>query len=159
MLHITIICLGKLKESYWREAETEYLKRLQTFAKVEIIELKEESFGEKDQPETTKEKEARKIKDALAKAPKGHVIILDETGKSFSSNKFAEKVSTLENQGVSNITFIIGGPLGLTDEIRKKANLLLSLSSFTFTHQMARVFLIEQLYRTFMITAGKKYHY
>ncbi|HLC69540.1 MAG TPA: 23S rRNA (pseudouridine(1915)-N(3))-methyltransferase RlmH [Patescibacteria group bacterium] len=159
MLHITIICLGKLKESYWREAEAEYLKRLQAFAKVEIMELKEESFDEKDGPETIKEKEARKIKDALNKAPKGYIVILDETGKSFSSNKLAEKVSTLENQGVSNITFVIGGPLGLTDEIRKKANLLLSLSSFTFTHQMARVFLIEQLYRTFMINAGKKYHY
>jgi 23S rRNA (pseudouridine1915-N3)-methyltransferase len=159
MLHLTIICLGKLKENYWREAESEYLKRLQPLAKVEIVELKEESFGDKDQPIVVKEKEAEKIKDALNKASKGYLIVMDETGKTLSSNKLAEKISSLSNQGIGHIIFVIGGPLGLSDELRKKADLVLSLSTLTFTHQMARVFLIEQLYRTFMINSGKKYHY
>ncbi|TAN33411.1 23S rRNA (pseudouridine(1915)-N(3))-methyltransferase RlmH [Patescibacteria group bacterium] len=151
-----IICLGKLKESYWREAEAEYLKRLKPFTKIEIRELKEEAFGEKDSPETIKQKEADKILNALPKTD-DFIIALDEHGKQFSSTELAKQLS--QTQTRKNITFIIGGPLGLHSSVRQKADLELSLSPLTFTHQMCRVFLLEQIYRALMINGGRKYHY
>lgn len=157
MRHITIICIGKLKESFWREAEAEYLKRLSSFAKVEIIELKEESFGEKDAPDTVRRREAEKIINALGKKRDHFIIALDEHGKQFSSMDFAQALEA-PTAGPS-ITFVIGGPLGLDKSVLQIAKLKFSLSSLTFTHQMARVFLLEQLYRAFMITNGRKYHY
>ncbi|MFA7654233.1 MAG: 23S rRNA (pseudouridine(1915)-N(3))-methyltransferase RlmH [Candidatus Magasanikbacteria bacterium] len=158
MLHINLICLGKLKESYWREAEAEYLKRLGAFAKIKIIELKEESFDEKDTPEKIKAKEAEKI---LKSVPENsYIIILDSKGKNFSSEQLAGQLaSNLTIQQFNSLTVIIGGPLGLHESIIKIANLKLSLSSLTFTHQMARIILWEQLYRSFMISTGRKYHY
>jgi 23S rRNA (pseudouridine1915-N3)-methyltransferase len=159
MLHITIICLGKLKEKYWRSAEAEYLKRLTPFAKIEIKELKEESFGEKDDPAEVKKREAEKIKKALVGKADGFIIVLDENGFAFPSKEFAEKINSLKDNGTADFVFILGGPLGLSDSILKIADLKLSLSSFTFTHQMARVILLEQIYRAMMINTGKKYHY
>ncbi len=158
MLNIHIITLGKLKESYWREAEAEYLKRLQPYAKIFIHELKEESFGEKDNPEIIKKKEADKIKIELLKIKDSYVVALDEHGKQFNSVQFAQNLSNLSNSN-NSFTFIIGGPLGLDQTIAEIANLKLSLSPFTFTHQMARIFLIEQIYRAVMIQTGRKYHY
>ncbi len=159
MLHLKLICLGKLKESFWREAEAEYLKRLQVFAKIEIVELKEESFDEKTSPEIIKLKEAEKIKSVLDKTKDAFVIILDEHGKQFSSVAFSKHLFELANRGSGEFVFIIGGPLGLDDSILKIANLKLSFSTFTFTHQMIRVFLFEQIYRAMMIEAGRQYHY
>lgn len=159
MLHLKLICLGKLKESFWREAEAEYLKRLQAFAKVEVIELKEESFDEKTSIEIVKFKEAEKIKNALEKMKDPFVIVLDEHGKQFSSVSFSKYLFEAVNRGSGEFVFIIGGPLGLDESILKIANLKLSFSSFTFTHQMMRVFLFEQIYRTMMIEAGRQYHY
>lgn len=159
MLHIKLICLGKLKESFWRDAESEYLKRLQTFAKIEIIELKEESFDEKNSPETIKSKEAEKIKNILEKNNQAFIIALDENGKQFSSKDFSKKIDGLCVNGETEILFIIGGPRGLDRSILQLAKLTLSFSSFTFTHQMIRVFLWEQLYRAFMISNGRQYHY
>ncbi|MDO8499971.1 MAG: 23S rRNA (pseudouridine(1915)-N(3))-methyltransferase RlmH [bacterium] len=156
MLQVHLICLGKLKESFWREAEAEYLKRLSPYAKIQIHELREESFSEKDQPEIIKKKEAEKILSALEKinAP---IIALTETGKQFSSSNFATELNKQSDEG--KICFIIGGPLGLDAQILALAKLKLSLSPMTFTHQMARVFLWEQIYRSFMISGGRKYHY
>lgn len=155
MTRLNLVCLGKLKESYWREAEAEYLKRLQPWAKIEIKELKEESFNEKDRPETVKKKEAEKI---LAALPKGGAIVaLDESGKKMDSVSLAKTIEQYNNQGHINI--IIGGPLGLDESILARADLVLSLSPLTFTHQLARVVLWEQIYRALMISKGKKYHY
>ena len=153
MMHIDLICLGKLKEKFWREAETEYLKRLSAFAKINIHELKEESFSEKDSAEIIKKKEAEKILSVLKKQD-GLIIVLDEHEKQFSSIAFAGQIKP-----AGKLTFIIGGPLGLDESILKTANLKLSLSSMTFTHQMARVFLWEQIYRAMMINNNRKYHY
>lgn len=153
MIHINIIAVGKLKEKFWREGEAEYLKRLSAFAKITIHELKEESFGEKDSPDMIKKKEAEKIISILKKQD-GLIIVLDEHGQQFSSTAFADKIKP-----AGKLTFIIGGPLGLDESILKTANLKLSLSSMTFTHQMARVFLWEQIYRAMMINSGRKYHY
>ncbi len=159
MLHIKLVCLGKLKESFWREAEAEYLKRLQAFAKVEVIELKEESFDDKTSVEIIKSKEAEKIKSVLEKIKDTFVVVLDEHGKQFSSVAFSKYLFETIGSGTGEFVFIIGGPLGLDESILKIANLKLSFSSFTFTHQMIRVFLFEQIYRAMMIEAGRQYHY
>lgn len=159
MLHLNLIVLGKLKEKFWQEAEAEYLKRLQTWAKVNTYELREESFSDKDKPENIKQKEAEKIINTLNKIKDNFVIVLDEHGKSFSSTKFADQLNQLSNQQFNSFTFIIGGPLGLDESILKLANIKLSLSSMTFTHQMARVFLWEQIYRAMTINNGRNYHY
>lgn len=159
MLHINIIVLGKLKEKYWQESEAEYFKRLSAWAKISIHEIKEESFSEKDPAEFIKQKEAKKITGALAKFPNSYLVALDQHGKQFSSLDFSKKINQLAVEHGGNLTFIIGGPLGLDESILKIANLTLSLSAMTFTHQMARVFLSEQIYRAMTIILGKKYHY
>jgi len=159
MLNIHIIVLGKLKESYWREAEAEYLKRLTPYAKIKIHELREESFSEKDKSEMIKAKEAEKIKNELEKIKADFIIALDEQGSQFSSEQFAKKINDLTGQSFKNITFIIGGPLGLDETVLKIAGLKLSFSKMTFTHQMIRVFLLEQIYRGQMILNNRKYHY
>jgi 23S rRNA (pseudouridine1915-N3)-methyltransferase len=157
MLHITIISLGKLKEEYWRDAQVEYLKRLSAFAKMEIVELKEEKFDDKDNPELIKQKEAEKI---LKVIPKNSLVIsLDKEGKQFSSEQLAEKLNNESALGGNNITIVIGGPLGLSNSILTRSEESWSLSELTFTHQMVRVILLEQLYRGFMIKEGRSYHY
>ena len=156
MLHIHLITLGKLKETYWQEAETEYLKRLKPYTKIIIHELLEESFSEKDKPEIIKQKEAEKIKNELAKISDGYIVTLDEHGKQFSSVDFAQKLSSTNS---NNLICIIGGPLGLHESILKLAQQRLSLSQMTFTHQMIRTFLLEQIYRAQMINTGRRYHY
>ncbi len=157
MIHINLIVLGKLKENYWSEAESEYLKRLQAFTKLNIIELREESFSEKDPVEITKQKEAEKIFGALEKIKDTFIITLEEKGKQFSSVDFSKQLTKWSAE--KSLTFIIGGPLGLSPEVVKKANANLSLSPLTFTHQMTRVILLEQIYRAMMIEQNRKYHY
>lgn len=157
MLHINLIVLGKLKEKFWQEAEAEYLKRLKPWAKIIIHEIKEESFSEKDNIEVIKQKEAEKIVGTLNKIKNTYIIALDEHGRAFSSKQLADNFKELEQ--FHNLTFVIGGPLGLHESVLQLAKLKLSLSSLTFTHQMARVFLWEQIYRTMMINAGRNYHY
>ncbi len=157
MLHIHLIVLGKLKEQFWQAAEAEYLKRLQAFAKITIHELKEESFNEKDPPEMIKQKEALKITAELDKIKDTLVFVLDEHGKHFTSPQWAAHLQKQFNN-YTTITFILGGPLGLHQSILDISEKI-SLSAFTFTHQMARVILIEQLYRAFMINGNRRYHY
>jgi len=158
MLHINLIVLGKLKEKYWVEAQQEYLKRLSAFCKIQITELREEGFSEKDNSETTKEKEAEKILKILPK--ENFIIVLDSTGTQFSSENFSKKITELEQANIqNNITFIIGGPLGLHKKILDLADLKLSFSKMTFTHQMVKIFLLEQIYRGFMIKENRKYHW
>ena len=149
--------LGKFKEAYWRDAENEYLKRLQAFAKVNIIELKEESFSEKDNPEKIKQKEKIKIEDEIKKIGETFLIALEEKGKTYSSPDFSKRMITW-SESIS-LTFVIGGPLGLHPDLVKEANAIISLSPLTFTHQMARVILLEQIYRAFMIAENRRYHY
>lgn len=155
-MKINIIVLGKYKEKYWADAEKEYLKRLSAWFKIEITEIKEESFGDKDDKEKVKAKEADKI---LAKIPdNSFVVALDENGSEFDSVIFADKFKNWQEQD-QNIVFILGGPLGLHSSVLQKAHFKLALSKLTFTHQMARVFLLEQIYRTQMINQNRKYHY
>jgi len=156
-MKINIVTLGKLKEKYWQDAEQEYLKRLSIFAKINIIELKEEKFDEKSNHETIKEKEAEKILNAIPKD--SYLIILDKEGKQFSSEELSKKI-TVDTMGQwNNVTMIIGGPLGLHDSIKTLAKESWSFSKLTFTHQMIRVILLEQIYRSFMISEDRKYHW
>lgn len=155
-MRISIISIGKLKESYWKEAEAEYLKRLSAFTKVEMMEHKEIGFSEKDNVESIKEKEAKIILNSLPQS--SYIIALDPKGKESTSETLSKTISDLEHTS-SHLTFIIGGPLGLHESVFKKTNLKLSLSLLTFTHQMTRVILLEQLYRAYMIKSGKSYHH
>ncbi|MFZ2189442.1 MAG: 23S rRNA (pseudouridine(1915)-N(3))-methyltransferase RlmH [Candidatus Magasanikiibacteriota bacterium] len=157
-MNITILTLGSLKEKYWIEAEAEYLKRLSPYAKVEIKELKEESFTDKNNIEVIKEKEAQKLKNILEKKDT-YIIALDSRGKQLTSTELAKHFTELFNNQISNITFVIGGPLGLDDSILELADFKLSLSNLTFTHQMVRTILLEQIYRSMMILNNRSYHY
>lgn len=157
MLSLKIISVGKLKEAYWRSAQEEYLKRLQAFVKIDILELKEEAFSQKDNFAIIKQKEAKKI---LEKIPANSFIVaLDKGGMKVNSKELAEYLEKLQNTQISNITVVIGGPLGLDESVKQRANALVSLSAMTFTHQMSRIILLEQLYRAFMINENRPYHY
>lgn len=156
MFKITIITIGKLKESYWKEAETEYLKRLSPYTHINLIEHKEISFSHKDKRETVIHKEAELILSTIPQST--YIIALDKDGVMPTSNTLASTIESTK-QEYSHITFIIGGPLGLHESILKKAHTSYSLSSLTFTHQMARIILLEQLYRAHTITHNIPYHH
>lgn len=155
MFNIKIIALGKLKETYWEEAEGEYLKRLKQYAKIEIVEIPEEPFRENDNREKIKEKEALKIEKLLSND--ALVIALHERGKEYSSVQFSEFLSENSSRG-EEIVFVIGGPLGIHETLLKKTQQI-SLSCLTFPHQMVRTLLLEQIYRSATIINGKQYHY
>ena len=158
-MHITIIAIGKLKEKYLRDGINEYLKRLQSYAKVEIIELadeKEPYNASTAEEEQIKIKEGERIKAKIK--PDSYLIALAIEGKQFTSPALAQKIDSLSSAGNSHLTFIIGGSLGLSDEILKSADLLLSFSELTFPHQLMRLILLEQIYRSFRIIKGEPYH-
>ncbi|WP_071132578.1 23S rRNA (pseudouridine(1915)-N(3))-methyltransferase RlmH [Alterileibacterium massiliense] len=158
-MNIRIICIGKLKEKYWQDASNEYIKRLKPFCNIEIVELKEYKITKNPSP---KDEEIVKIKEGeaiLSKIKDGdYVISLEILGKQISSEMMAEKLIGITNQGYSDFDFVIGGNLGLSDEVSKRANFKLSFSLMTFPHQMMRIILLEQIYRSFMINKGTSYH-
>ena len=156
MLKINVVAVGKVKEKYFQEAINEYLKRLSRFAEVKIIEVKEENFT-KDSEELRKET-LKKEEENILPYLKGYVIVLAIEGKQFTSESLSKKIDDLTVAGVSEITFVIGGSYGLTEEIKRKADLKFSFSLMTFPHTLARVILLEQLYRGFMIKVGSTYH-
>ncbi len=155
----TVLCVGKIKESYLREAIAEYSKRLSRYVKLDIIEVPDEKTPENAsaaEEEKIKEKEGARL---LAKLPENsYVIALAIEGKSLSSTELSSALEKLKTAGNSHITFIIGGSLGLSKEVLSRADKLLSFSAMTFPHQLMRVILLEQLYRTCRITAGEPYH-
>ncbi|EKD64140.1 MAG: hypothetical protein ACD_51C00065G0009 [uncultured bacterium] len=152
MLKITILKVGKLKSEY-TALEAEFLKRLSSFAKVEMREIKEskKEVGPAIEEEST----------ALCKhlPQDSYIIALDREGKQFSSEEFAQVIKTQRDFGKTQITFVIGGPYGLSQDLMRKAHLRLSFSRLTFTHQFAYVILLEQIFRASTIISGKKYHY
>lgn len=159
MISINIICVGSLKEKYLKDAVEEYKKRLFAFCKFEIIEISEQRlFDKPSQSEINYalEKEAEKI---IQKIPKGSAVIsMAIEGKQFSSESFATTISDFALRGYSSISFIIGSSFGLSDTIKAKSDLLLSMSKMTFPHQLARVMTCEQIYRAFSILNNTKYH-
>ena len=158
MLTINVICVGKLKESFFKEAIDEYSKRLSRYCNLEITELPDEKIPNnpnKKQIEQVKEKECNNILSHVKKD--SYIISLDLTGKQLSSEELSSKLDNL-SLTTSHITFIIGGSLGLTQEVLSKSDTILSFSKMTFPHQLARVMLCEQIYRAFQINSNGKYH-
>ncbi len=158
-MNIQIICVGKLKEKYWQDACAEYMKRLGRYCNVEIVELKESRLPENASPadeENVKKEEGASILKAIKDGT--YVITLEILGKMLDSPQLAEKMDELALDGKSNIAFVIGGSLGLSAEVSKRSDYKLSFSKMTFPHQMMRVILLEQIYRTFKINRHETYH-
>jgi 23S rRNA (pseudouridine1915-N3)-methyltransferase len=158
-MNITVISVGKLKEKYLKEAIQEYSLRLTKYCKLDIIEVPDEKAPENM---SAAEEEIVKLKEGqvILKNVKDdtYVIALAIQGKQLSSEKFAELISGLGLRGKSNIAFVIGGSLGLSEEVLKRADYHLSFSAMTFPHQVMRVILLEQVYRGFRIIRGEPYH-
>jgi 23S rRNA (pseudouridine1915-N3)-methyltransferase len=159
MMNITVIALGKLKEKYMREFSEEYQKRLSAYCKLNIVELTPKALSDNpSQAEISQvlEAEAQMIK---AKTPSNsYVFSMCIEGKQMQSEAFSQKISKLALDGNSSLVFIIGSSFGLSEEIKNLSDEKFSMSEMTFPHQMARVMLLEQLYRAFQISSGGKYH-
>ena len=158
-MKITILTVGKMKEKYLKDAIAEYSKRLSRYCRLEIVETADEKTP--DQASEALEKQIRKKEgERLRKYLRedAYKIALAIDGKMLSSEEFAEKIERLGIQSTSHIIFIIGGSIGLDEEILKKADYLLSFSKMTFPHQLMRVILLEQIYRGYRILSGEPYH-
>ncbi len=159
MLHINIVCIGKIKEKFFQDALTEYSKRLSKYSLLNIIELSDEKI-----PNNATEKELLIIKDKEAKNILKHlkkdsyIISLDLKGKQFTSEEFSKKIQNISLNYSNSITFIIGGSTGLSTKVLDVSNELISFSKMTFPHQLFRVFLLEQIFRAFKITNNETYH-
>lgn len=155
-MNIKIIALGKIKEKFLKDGIEEFLKRLTPYASVEVLELP--AIEIKDENLTSKilDQEAEKILSHIK--PQSYVITLEISGKMFSSEEFAKKISELTNDGVSEIIFVIGSSCGISPLVSNRANLKMSMSKMTFLHQFARLILVEQIYRAFKIIKGETYH-
>ena len=158
-MKIHIICVGKLKESYWRDAIAEYEKRLGRYGKIEIRQVADEKTPEtlsRTEEEMVKQKEGERL---LKQIPSdAYVVALALEGKALSSEELADFMAEKMSGGISSFAFIIGGSLGLDTKLLKRADYLLSASKLTFPHQMMRVILLEQLYRAFKIMNHEPYH-
>ena len=159
MQHVTVLCVGKLKESYWRDAVAEYAKRLSAFCRFTVIEVDEERLPDAPsaaQIARTLEEEGKRL---LSRIPRDALTVaLCIEGKTVSSEMLSARLSSWALDGKSHIVFVIGGSFGLSDEVKNAAALRLSMSPMTFPHQLARVMLLEQIYRAFQIASGGKYH-
>lgn len=156
MFKITIAAVGSLKEPFWKDAISEYQKRLSPFAKISVVEVAEAPFKSMNEAPATMRAEAESLKKKIADG--AFAIALIKEGRAFTTEKFAEALDR-EGQGGREIIFLIGGPLGLDPELANACQMKLSLSSMTFTHGEARAILFEQLYRAMTVLAGKTYHY
>lgn len=159
MLHIDIICVGKIKEQYLKDAISEYTKRLSKYCSLTIIELPDEQVPNNlndTLAENIKQSESNNILSHIKKD--SYIICLDLKGKQYTSEEFSKKLDNIALNYNSNITFIIGGTLGMTDNLKQKANELICFSKMTFPPQLIRVFLLEQIFRAFKISNHETYH-
>lgn len=158
-MRITIITVGKMKEKYMQASVAEYVKRLGTYCKIEIKEVADEKTPDNASDlvcEKIKEKEGERILKYLK--DDAFVITLEIKGNMLTSEEMAKKINNLAISGTSHITFIIGGSLGLSEKVLSKSNYALSFSKMTFPHQLMRVILVEQIYRSYRIITGAPYH-
>lgn len=159
MLQIKIIAVGKIREKYLREGIKEYTKRLSGYVRLEIVELSDEPCPEKPFPaeeEKVRQKEGERILKAVN--PGDYIVLLDLGGKEMNSVELARFLEDKALQGKSGITFIIGGSLGVSEEVKKRADFKWSFSRLTFPHQLIRLILLEQIYRALKINRGEPYH-
>lgn len=160
MLNINIICLGKIKEDYLKMAINEYSKRLSKYCNFSITELQDERLPEKLNESIISEIKTKECKKIISNIKKdSYVFALDLRGKQFSSEEFSKKIDDIALNFNSSITFIIGGTLGLNEDVLSLCNEKISFSKMTFPHQLFRVFLLEQLFRAFKISRGETYHW
>ena len=151
MINVKIVCVGNLKERFWKDAADEYLKRLAKFCKIKVIEIQEQNKYQ----EVNKiiELEGKKIIENL----EGENYLLDIYGKEYTSEEFASLIEK-ETLKTSIITFVIGGSYGVSDDVKKKISNKISFGKVTYPHNLARIILLEQIYRSFMIESGARYH-
>ncbi len=156
-MRLTILCMGKTKERFIQEGIEKYLRYLRPYADASIKELKEEKIQDLKDAPSIRKKEAKRI---LKAVPAGaYLVSLDERGEEFTSHEFAALLNNSLESGVRAMVFIIGGAMGLDEEVVARSHKTIALSRWTFTHEMARLVLLEQLYRAFTIIKGKTYHY
>ncbi|MBR3816252.1 MAG: 23S rRNA (pseudouridine(1915)-N(3))-methyltransferase RlmH [Clostridia bacterium] len=158
MVNLSVICIGRLKEQYLRDASKEYEKRLSPF-KISITELNEERIGNNPSEKEIQaviEAEGRRIIEKLPKGAAVYTMCIE--GKHKTSEELSSELDSLALSGISNAVFIIGGSYGLSEDVKKLSRCRLSMSKMTFPHQLARIMLLEQLYRATQISAGTKYH-
>lgn len=158
MINVTVICVGRLKEQYLRDGCSKYLKRISAFSKVKVVEIAEERVGENPSDAQIKKvlrKEGRRILEAI---PKGSFVIpLCIEGREFSSPEFSAELEKI-SLNYSSVTFVIGGSFGLSDEVKALGKTKLSFGRLTLPHRLARMVLLEQIYRAFSISNNSKYH-
>ena len=155
-MKFTIVAVGKLKEKFWTAACAEYLKRMQPYGKTEVREIADVDPARAGGVDAARDREGAAILAALG--PSAHVVLLAIDGKERSSEGLSKRLDNLMLQGKSNFAFVIGGSDGVSDEVRKRANELLSFGPITLPHNLARVVLLEQLYRSQKISHGEPYH-
>lgn len=158
MLNINIVCIGKIKEKYLRDALDEYSKRLSRYCKLSFLELSDEKIPDKINDNLANEIKSKECNNIISHLKKdSYLIALDLNGKEFSSEDFSKKIDNVSMEN-SHLTFIIGGSLGLTKELLDMCDLKICFSKMTFPHQLIRVFLLEQIFRAFKIQKGETYH-
>ena len=157
-MKITILCVGKIKEKFYRDAIAEYSKRLSRYCKLDIIEVAENASDTVENQ--IREKEAERILTRLDKEAKegAYIFALAIDGKELDSVELSKKIENLGTSGISQIVFLIGGSLGMSENLLKRADCKLSFSKMTFPHQLMRVVLLEQIYRSYRIMNGEPYH-
>ncbi len=158
-MHINIISVGKIKEKHYRAAIAEYVKRLSRYCKLQLIEVADEKAPQNlsaAEAEIVKDREAERILKKIG--DDDYVISLEIEGKALTSEKMAQKIDALAVSGSSKVSFVIGGSLGLADSVKKRSNYALSFSNMTFPHQLMKVILLEQIYRSFKIIKREPYH-
>ena len=155
---IKFIAVGKLKEKYWKDAFSEYAKRLTKYTKVELIEIDEEKISVENESmmKISKDKEGERILKKVAN--NDYVILFDVQGKAMDSVELANKIQTLIDQGNANLCFILGGSYGFSNDVYARSQAKISMSKITFPHQFARIMAIEQVYRAYKINNNEKYH-
>lgn len=155
-MKFTVLAVGKLKERFWEAACAEYLKRLSGYARVNVIEVPDVAFEVAGSTEAVRAREAKALLPKIS--PDQYVVLLDVQGKQLTSVEFSQHLSQQMLLGKSDFVFVLGGPEGVSPEVRSRANLVFSFGNITLPHNLARVVLLEQLYRAMRISRGEKYH-
>jgi 23S rRNA (pseudouridine1915-N3)-methyltransferase len=155
-MRVTITAVGENKFDYLREGESDYLNRLKHYCKINMLFVRGEKITLKSPEETVRNKEWETLRKSLP--VQQYLVVLDKGGRMLSSEELAGKIQNLQVRSIPDVCFAVGGPLGLPDSAIRYADFVLSLSPMTFTHEMSRLILLEQLYRAFTILRGEKYH-
>lgn len=156
-MRISILCIGRTREGYLQEGITKYLRYLKPYAPTELRELREQKVRDLRDAPQVRLREAEAVRKAVRTG--AHVVAMDERGRELTSHEFALFLNGALESGTKDMAFVIGGAMGLDESVTRGANTVLAMSRWTLTHEMARLVLLEQLYRAFTIIKGKTYHY